>query len=999
MLPAQIHKVDPERTITLQVAGATAAYTMDSFLAEATAENGVVSIVGIHPGTTHVVVITSSEPQTFEVFVTTPPPIYPPGFVEPESGPESGQSGYYEGRYYTNPAQIQTQFDFFKTNGENWTHMHVVETSLLGPLEDGQSRAALSSATYEIHTADRDITFMDKYLDESQLTINGSIIRGFHMEEGNWFVHAGYTSVAAFEGLFLPLQPELVVGGGYRYPITGNSSITGSFYYIDVHASDLLGRSGPIADLRYRYSPREDFWYTVDLGISHGIGGAGKLHYKSDRDTVIGLARYMPLDFAALGINNLRGLHTDLSWARHVTKKFDATSTFYNDNLVLPGLRETTIAASENLRYQILRHWAVTGGALASSFQTKVPLTPAIRNLTLPVGLAFQSKHFGAMGQYQFGVTSMRDTGAKQYRGNMQSGWGHLTLSAYGERDTNAPTLNFIFSQENGLQQILEQQGIVAASVQQLDALLSSDAFLFAAGYIKGASINLVPVRTQLGGTADWSTHGAHKRDLSYNFLYNDNQALLGSTLAVVHTLALTQSITRSDTLTLSCSIMGLKDPGRPDVYTPICLAAWRHQFQHVPYFVIPERRGTITGNVFRDDQSTGQFTPETPPLPEVEVLLDDRRRVLTGADGSYRFPSVPRGKHKIEAIYTSRDPFFFTTPSSLEADEDATVNFGIGYTLSGLTGQVRNDAGEGVAGVNIAVESRGKKWSATTEGDGGFFVPALVAGDYTVQADEDSLPAGYSAGALGEPRQVTVGASSPGRADFSVRALRSISGSVLSYDPAVGRYVPVNGADLALLQPGLTTKTDLTGRYIFRDLAAGFYTVSVPGNAEAPSRTVQLGGQPIDLSNVDFQMGRSVARNTPAPAPALPAPQPVGPQAIAVPAPVTVAKPLVFGLSTAQQHNLLGRQLSKAGRYREAIVELTEALRIAPDFALAFNARGFAWFMLHDWGSAIADLNKAILLNPNYGNAYHIRATAKKATGDTPGAAADLKRAEELAH
>ncbi len=228
---------------------------------------------------------------------------------------------------------------------------------------------------------------------------------------------------------------------------------------------------------------------------------------------------------------------------------------------------------------------------------------------------------------------------------------------------------------------------------------------------------------------------------------------------------------------------MGLKDPGRPDVYTPICLAAWRHQFQHVPYFIIPERRGTIMGNVFRDDQSTGEFTPDMPPLPEVEVMLDDRRRTLTGIDGSYRFPNVPRGKHKIEALFSSRNPFFFTTPSSLEAEEDATVNFGIGYTLSGLTGQVLNDAGEGIAGVNIAIESRGRKWSATTEGDGGFFVPALVAGDYTVQADEDSLPPGYSAGALGEPRQVTVGTSSPGKADFSVRALRSISGKVLSYD------------------------------------------------------------------------------------------------------------------------------------------------------------------------------------------------------------------------
>jgi hypothetical protein len=455
---------------------------------------------------------------------------------------------------------------------------------------------------------------------------------------------------------------------------------------------------------------------------------------------------------------------------------------------------------------------------------------------------------------------------------------------------------------------------------------------------------------------------------------------------------------------------MGLKNPGSLEIYTPVCLAAWRHQFQHVPYIIIPERRGTITGIVFRDDRSTGEFTAGMPPMPEVEVMLDDRRRTLTRTDGSYRFPNVPRGKHKIEAIYTSREPFFFTTPSDLEVDEDARVNFGIGYTLSGLTGQVLNDAGEGIAGVNIAVESRGKKWSATTEGDGGFFVSSLVAGDYDVQADENSLPAGYSADALGEPQRVTVGASAPGKAAFTVRALRSISGRVLSYDTRAAQYVAVSGAQVVLGEPGLTTTTDLMGRYLFRDLAAGSYTLSVLNEAETPANRVRLGGSPIDLANVDFQIIGAVASD--APAPAAPA---VKPQPLAIPAPTALpvappaepptkpqpveAKILDSRLAAAQQHNLLGRQLSKAGRYREAIVELTEALRIAPDFALALTARGFALFMLHDPARAIDDLDKAILLNPNYGNAYHLRATAKKAIGDTAGAEADLKRAQQLTH
>ena len=219
-LSAQVRKVDPDKTLTFAVPGATAAYSLDPFLAEASAENGTVSLSGKQPGTTHIVVITPYGLQTLEVLVATPPPHYPTGFVMPVNVAETAESGYFEGRYYSSPDEIQNQFDFLKIDGEDRTHVHLVETNLLGPVEPGQSRIALSSATYQIVTPSRDITLFDQYVDESPLTINGSIIRGFHMTQDNWFVHAGYTSVATFEGLFLPLQPEFVIGGGYRYPIT-----------------------------------------------------------------------------------------------------------------------------------------------------------------------------------------------------------------------------------------------------------------------------------------------------------------------------------------------------------------------------------------------------------------------------------------------------------------------------------------------------------------------------------------------------------------------------------------------------------------------------------------------------------------------------------------------------------------------------------------------------------------------------------------------------------
>jgi tetratricopeptide (TPR) repeat protein len=297
---------------------------------------------------------------------------------------------------------------------------------------------------------------------------------------------------------------------------------------------------------------------------------------------------------------------------------------------------------------------------------------------------------------------------------------------------------------------------------------------------------------------------------------------------------------------------------------------------------------------------------------------------------------------------------------------------------------------------VAVKIQSRGIKWSAVTEEDGSFFVPSLSAGEYEVKADADSLPAGYSADALAEPEMVTVGATSPGKAAFSARAFRSIAGRVIRYDSKAAQYVPVTGALVMLREPGLSVKTDSMGRYLFRDLAAGSYTVSIENEAPASNHAVRLRDQPIDLTNVDFQM------NAPVAAVAAPEVVPVKPPAAikalpAKPQPPAVEPPL--SRFTAEQHNVLGRQLTKEGRYREAIVELTEAVRIAPDFALAFNARGYVRVLLRDWAGAVADLNRAILLNPAYGNAYQLRAVARRAIGDAPGAASDLKKSQQLVH
>jgi Tfp pilus assembly protein PilF/uncharacterized protein (DUF2141 family) len=321
--------------------------------------------------------------------------------------------------------------------------------------------------------------------------------------------------------------------------------------------------------------------------------------------------------------------------------------------------------------------------------------------------------------------------------------------------------------------------------------------------------------------------------------------------------------------------------------------------------------------------------------------------------------------------------PTFFSTQSAVEVTENTSVNFGIGFSLSGLTGQISNDAGQGVTGVSIKIRNKDQHWTATSDDDGNFAVRQLSEGEYDVEVDEDSVPAGYLTADL-TAQHVKVGASIPGRAEFSVRALRSIGGRVLAFDREAGKSVPVASKAVTLKGTAKTSTTDASGKYLFRDLPAGSYTVAVATESGEITKSVKLPPSPQALTNIDFEISAEAAK---------PAASPIAVPLAAVPlAAVPAAKPGdPIPSNSADEHERIGRQLLGAGHYEEAISELTEAIRLAPGSAPAYNARGYAWFKLYDLSRALQDLDKAIELDPNYTNAKHNREVIRKASGSPP--------------
>ncbi len=82
---------------------------------------------------------------------------------------------------------------------------------------------------------------------------------------------------------------------------------------------------------------------------------------------------------------------------------------------------------------------------------------------------------------------------------------------------------------------------------------------------------------------------------------------------------------------------------------------------------------------------------------------------------------------------------------------------------------------------------------------------------------------------------------------------------------------------------------------------------------------------------------------------------------------------------------------------YASALADYNKAIELKPDYYDAYNSRGAVRFALKEYESALADYDEAIRLNPGYAAAYNNRGNVKKELGRNAEALADYEEAIRL--
>jgi cell division septation protein DedD len=799
--------------LSFQVIGATSAYAIDAALADATASAGTVTVYGRSAGRTQLVVISLTGQSTFELVVEAQR-----GAGAPPADANRGSGGHVESRYASAGRQIQNTVHLERETAKQRTELHI-EHVQYGAAAGTRASSSIPSASYRIFTKHRELTFLDRQVDHSPLTVSSMTIRGAHYLDEHWRFHAGYTAYTLFESFLLPSDHRTVIGAAYVQPLGPHARLMPSLFKY---------RDGETASLLYDYARDERLTARAELGISRtdslSAGAAAQLAYTNDRDRVRVDLRYRPRAFATAMPGDPRGLFADTSWTRTFRDGSSLDAAVSSSDFDLPNLRQRTRTANVNARVHLTDSLALLGGASYGSFDSA-------SSITIPLGLAYDRPRFGVSALARWAESSSSNEGGLGYRVAARASAGRVFVSTYIDYQQQAPTLALIFREEPDLALALAQLGITATTPADIARALRENSALFDLGYIEGVSVDLAPARTQAGFELAWLGLGRARPQLRARVLFNRLEGVGSATDTIIATVSGSRRLTAAADVYASYSWWKTARRGEDPIVEPLVELGVRYRFDELPSF--GGGHGSIRGAVYVDEDLDG--VPDGAGVADAQIDVDGSSRARTAPDGTFSVGGLTSGTHRVVARVPRNPNAYFTTPSRVEASAGDTLRFGVAFTPARVFGRVTSDAGDGIA-AKIALARGSSHFEAQTASDGSFTI-AAPPGEWELSVDPLSLPAGYSSAPA---RTVQLARETPRSETFTIRANRSISG-----------HAPAGVASIAVEPLGKNVPVDADGRFAIRSLPAGNVTLRARVGTREITRRVTLPREPAALTNV----------------------------------------------------------------------------------------------------------------------------------------------------
>lgn len=840
---------------TVNASGATAAYALDSAIAEVALRDGVITIAARAAGTTQVVIVTPAGLQYLSVVVRSSRQL--PIFRAPR--PLQDANGSFETQYDAFARRWQNVIGYRTQNNDRITSIYLNDTILRD--RAAPARHVIPAASFRIWTPARELVLLDDNVRASPLTLDGTIVRGIHVRDGGLQLHAGYSSFSIFDNLLFSRTRAAVAGISDALLLDGHSMIKPALYVFPTRHSG-RGTAGTVASVEYAYDDGPRLRWRSEAAVSRSFdrksvlpGGYFEMIRSAWLDTQSLRAEYQPDGFASLD-TAVHGLRSDGLWIHDAADRWRSTASFSANRISFAGFRQTSVLAEEIVRFAVRPKWFVESGA-RDSYLDSPSLASAIQTREIPGGIEYDTPRFGAGSTYSFIWSNGSDRGGSGIHLFLRAQTDRFIGNVYALRRTQTPTLEFVFNEIPGLELALQQFGLTASTPQDLARLLHDDPDLANSGLIRGINLNISPVHYQAGTSLSWRARGERepRLDLAINYI---RDALVSRTqesgiASATYTLRVTPA--------LELAAQYSRYFSRQDDGEWRGLSGWnlalRHRFNDLPTpGSIFAQRGEVSGIVFADPEGRGEYFRGANGIAGVEVWLDGAIKATTASNGRFAFSGVRAGTHQVEARYTSAKPFRYTTPARIETDIDAPVAIGIGSIAGHLTANIRTTDGTPVDHVQIIVQDGQRLMMADSSG-GKSSIDLPRAETVHVSVNTDSLPAGYLV-VDGGPKSVRIEEGKPAQVDFVLQPLRSISGRVTTVN---GENTPLRNVRVVFDQDAATSTTDEEGDYVFRNISSGAHTVTAFHAGEKVSRQIDVPTAPSAMRDVSLEFH---SHNTP---------------------------------------------------------------------------------------------------------------------------------------